>query len=118
MTMNAQIDLPLSPPTKDHLGRWPTRWPGITVQIEVRVRHEVPFAGPLDVDPGPGGCAYEHRFTSGDYRHVRVLSVHAGGEVRSYELAEDGTLLLAYPCYSGLWPEMDAEVQRIIAQVS
>lgn len=112
-----QLDLALS--ERDAQGRWLTSFPGVIVQVDDRARHEVVFAGPLDVDPGAGGCAYEHRSATGyqcplgDWRRVHVLSRHAGGEIRSYELSAEGTLLLAYPCYSGLWPEMDAEVQAI-----
>jgi hypothetical protein len=51
----AQLDLSLSP--RDADGRWLTSFPGVVVQIDDRARHEVVFAGPLDVDPDAGGCA-------------------------------------------------------------
>lgn len=107
-----------STPARDSSGAWLTRWPGVVVVID-RARHDTPFAGPLDVDPGPGGCAFGHRFatgsraTLGDWRRVHVMSAHAGGEIRGYELETDGRLLLAYPCSTGLWPEMDHEVEVI-----
>lgn len=107
-------------PTRDAGGAWLTRWPGVTVRIDPP-RHVVPFAGALDVDPGAGGTAFEHSFTTGrraklsEWRRVHVLSRHAGGEIRGYELEVGGELLLAYPCYTGIWPEMDAEVARIVA---
>ena len=97
-----------------------TRWPGVTVRIDPP-RHVVPFAGALDVDPGTGGTAFEHSFTTGrraklgEWRRIHVMSAHAGGEIRGYELEVGGELLLAYPCYTGIWPEMDAEVARIVA---
>lgn len=125
--MSTQTELPLAaetpaPTGMDEHGDWLTRWPGVTVKVD-KARHDTPLAGPLDVDPGPGGSAFAHRLAYGftvrlgDYRRVHVMSAHAGGEIRSYELAENGGLLLAYPCYTGLWPEMDAEVARVVAQL-
>lgn len=119
MTAGAQLALPLSAPQRNADGTWATRWPGVVVMLDERPRHIVPHAGPLDVDPGPGGSAFGYHFTTGqrpplgDYRRLHVMSEHAGGEIRGYELEADGTLLLAYPCSTGLWPEMDAEIKRV-----
>ncbi|HRS17731.1 MAG TPA: hypothetical protein P5234_15955 [Thermoanaerobaculaceae bacterium] len=115
-----QIAFASRTPTRDAGGAWLTRWPGVTVRIDPP-RHVVPFAGALDVDPGTGGTAFEHSFTTGrraklgEWRRIHVMSAHAGGEIRGYELEVGGELLLAYPCYTGIWPEMDAEVARIVA---
>ena len=76
--MNTQTELALSPtaPQRDKHGRWSTCLPGIVLQIDERTRHEVPFAGPPDVDPGAGGCASEHRLAGhqapplGDWKAV------------------------------------------------
>lgn len=119
-TLPLEQSAPLPSPSRNADGDWQTRWPGVTVRID-NPRHIVPHAGPLDVDPGPGGNAFGYHFTTGrrpqlgDWRRVHVMSEHRGGEVRSYELEAGGTLLLAYPCYTGLWPELDAEVEQIIA---
>ncbi len=43
-------------------------------------------------------------------RLVHVMSKPAGGEIHGYVLTEDGALRLRLPCYTGPWPEMDAEV--------
>lgn len=121
-TLPLEQPAPLPSPTRDAAGYWQTRWPGVTVGIDERPRHIVPHAGPLDVDPGPSGNAFGYHFTTGqrpplgDYRRVHVMSEHAGGEIRGYELEAGGKLLLAYPCHTGLWPEMDAEVERIAAE--
>ena len=51
-------------------------------------------------------------------RGVRVMSSHAGGQIRGYVLDEHGGLRLAGPCYTGHWQEMDEEVARVLgAQV-
>lgn len=97
-----------------------TLWVGVSICID-QPRHVAPFAGPLHIDPGPGGTAFEYSFTTGkrpklgEWRRIHVMSASAGGEVRSYELGPGGELLLAYPCYTGIWEEMDAEVARVVA---
>lgn len=47
-------------------------------------------------------------------RGVHVMSRHVGGQIRGYVLDETGGLRLAGPCYTGEWPEMDAEVARVL----
>lgn len=50
-------------------------------------------------------------------RVVHVISKPARGEVRGYVLVEgETTLRLRLPCYSGDWPEMDAEVGRRVLE--
>jgi hypothetical protein len=114
---------PLPSPTRDAAGYWQTRWPGVTVGIDERPRHIVPHAGPLDVDPGPDGNAFGHRFMTGyrpplgDWRRVHVMSAAAGGEIRGYELEAGGTSRASdRRCGRGKPAGGDAEVERIVAE--
>ena len=110
-----QTALALDPITRDAYGRIVSCLPSVVLQID-KPRDCIPFAGPLDRDPGPGGCGEPPSPPHGAHRRIHVISTYAGGEIRSYELTSDGRLLLAYPCYTGLWLEMDAEVTRITGQ--
>lgn len=116
--MTAQTSLDLTPTiARDEHGRIVTRLPSIVLQID-RARDVAPFAGDPTVDPGPGGCGAPPFPAYGSHRRIHVISTFAFGEIRSYELAEDGRLLLAYPCHTGPWPEMDAEVARLAAALT
>ncbi|MBL8970313.1 MAG: hypothetical protein JNK56_07025 [Myxococcales bacterium] len=116
--MSAQTSLNLAPPiARDEHGRVITQMPGIVLLFD-RVRDVTPFAGEPGLDPGPGGCGAPPFPAYGSHRRIHVISTFAFGEIRSYELAEGGRLLLAYPCHTGLWPEMDAEVARLAAALT
>ena len=82
---------------------------GITVEVDPPRAPDTGahFAGLLEFLGGP-----DH--VPGKVSRVHVMSAHAGGEIRSYELDGESQLRLAGPCHGGRWPEMDAEVARVL----
>ena len=95
-------DHPALQDTDPH-GRLLTRWS--TIRVRLDAEREAPAHA---------------RFVGSDsraswrVRRVHVLSLSAGGEIRSYELDSTGALRLALPCHGGQWPEMDREVARVV----
>ncbi len=49
-------------------------------------------------------------------RWVHVISENARGEVLGYALLDDGSLRVRLPNYAGHWPEMHAEVVRVVTE--
>lgn len=81
-----------------------TKWPLITLEVD----ETRGFGGGICVYGLESGAALYDGIAL-----VHVMSVSAGGEIRGYAI-HDGTAYLRRPAYTGDWPEMDAEVSRVL----
>ncbi len=53
----------------------------------------------------------------GQHRNIHVISIPAGGEIRGFNLDDDGVAWVRPPVYSGEWPELNAAVAQHLGVV-